>query len=139
MSLKTLQPRATALITLILLAAAFRLLQSSNVFSFMSNVTPVGAIALFGGCYFADRWKAFIVPLLALFISDVLLNRIYYFDAGLHRQLVGRNLLERDLRAALASDGLTLDWQPFVSARTGRLLGFEALLRWVRPGHGPVQ
>ena len=80
MSLKTLQPRATALITMILLAAAFRLLQSSNVFSFMSNVTPVGAIALFGGCSFADRWKAFIVPLLALFISDVLLNRIYYFD-----------------------------------------------------------
>ena len=80
MSLKSLQPRTTALIIMILLAAAFRLMQSSNVFSFMSNVTPVGAIALFGGCYFVDRWKAFLVPLLALFISDVLLNRIYYFD-----------------------------------------------------------
>ncbi len=80
MSLKSLQPRTTALIIMILLAAAFRLMQSSNVFSFMSNVTPVGAIALFGGCYFADNWKAFLVPLLALFISDVLLNRIYYFD-----------------------------------------------------------
>ena len=80
MSLKSLQPRTTALIIMILLAAAFRLMQSSNVFSFMSNVTPVGAIALFGGCYFVDRWKAFLVPLLVLFISDVLLNRIYYFD-----------------------------------------------------------
>ena len=80
MSLKSLQPRTTTLITMIMLAATFRLLQSSNVFSFMSNVTPVGAIALFGGCYFMDRWKAFLVPLLVLFISDVLLNRIYYFD-----------------------------------------------------------
>lgn len=80
MSLKSLQPRTTTLIIMILLAAAFRLMQSSSVFSFMSNVTPVGAIALFGGCYFADRWKAFLVPLLALFVSDVLLNRIYYFD-----------------------------------------------------------
>jgi hypothetical protein len=80
MAIKSIQPRTAALITMILLAAAFRVLQSSNVFSFMSNVSPVGAIALFGGCYFADRWKAFIVPLVALFISDVLLNRIYYFD-----------------------------------------------------------
>lgn len=65
-------------------------------------------------------------------------NRIYHFDPGLHRRLVGRNLLERDLRAALASDAFLLHWQPFVSARTGRCLGFEALLRWNRPGHGPV-
>jgi len=65
---------------MILLAAAFRLVQSSNVFSILSNVTPVGAIALFGGCYFHDRWKAFLVPLLALFISDIVINRIFYFD-----------------------------------------------------------
>ena len=65
-------------------------------------------------------------------------NRIYNFDLGLHRKLVGRNLLERDLRAALAGDAFFLHWQPFVSARTGRCLGFEALLRWNRPGHGPV-
>ncbi|MBY0434914.1 MAG: hypothetical protein K2U26_12465 [Cyclobacteriaceae bacterium] len=80
MSLKTLQPRTTTLIIMIVLAAAYRLFQSSNVFSIMSNVTPVGAIALFGGCYFADKWKAFLVPLLSLWISDILLNRILYFD-----------------------------------------------------------
>ena len=80
MSIKSIQPRTTALMVILLAAAAFRLLQSSNIFSFMSNVTPVGAIALFGGCYFADRWKAFLVPLLALWLSDAFLNRIYYFD-----------------------------------------------------------
>ncbi len=80
MSLKSLQPRTATLIIMILLAAAYRLVQSSNVFSIMSNVTPVGAIALFGGCYFADRWKAFLIPIVALWISDVFLNRIFYFD-----------------------------------------------------------
>lgn len=80
MSTQTINPRTTVLVTIIVVAAAFRLLQSSPVFSVLSNFTPVGAIALFGGCYFADRWKAFLVPLGALFISDVLLNRIYYFD-----------------------------------------------------------
>jgi hypothetical protein len=82
MSIKSIQPRTTALIIMILLAAAFRLVQSSNVFSILSNVTPVGAIALFGGCYFRDRWKAFLVPLSALLISDLLLNKFYYSAYG---------------------------------------------------------
>jgi len=80
MSIKSVNPRTTVLIAMIIVAAAFRLVQSSPVFSLLSNFSPVGAIALFGGCYFADRWKAFLVPLATLFISDVLLNRIYYFD-----------------------------------------------------------
>jgi len=80
MSLKSIHPRTTTLVVMILIAAAFRLLQSGPVFSFMSNVTPVGAIALFGGCYFADKKRAFLVPLIVLWISDILLNRIYYFD-----------------------------------------------------------
>ena len=80
MSLRTLQPRTAVLLLMIVLAAAFRLLQSSPVFSILSNVTPVGAMALFGGCYFADRWKAFMIPLLAIWISDLAINRMYYFD-----------------------------------------------------------
>lgn len=80
MSLKSLQPRTTALIILILLAAGFRLVQSSPVFSILSNVTPIGAIALFGGAYFTDKWKAFLVPILVLWITDIFLNRMYYYD-----------------------------------------------------------
>lgn len=80
MSLSNLHPRTTALIVLIAMAATFRLAQSSPVFSILSNLTPFGAIALFGGCYFADRWKAFLVPVAALWISDIFLNRFYYFD-----------------------------------------------------------
>ena len=68
------------LIIMILIAASYRLLQSSPVYSFMSNLTPIGAMALFGGCYFADKWKAFLVPVLALWISDILLNRFDYYD-----------------------------------------------------------
>ena len=81
MSLKSIQPRTTVIILMIALATAFRLIQSSNVYSILSNFTPVGAIALFGGCYFRDRWKAFLIPLVALWLSDVLINRIYYFDS----------------------------------------------------------
>ena len=62
----------------------------------------------------------------------------YRFDARLQRQVTDRHLLERELRAALAGNAFTLDWQPFVATRTGQLLGFEALLRWSRPGHGSM-
>lgn len=46
--------------------------------------------------------------------------------------------LERDLREAIQAGGLTLHWQPVVHCPTGRLQGFEALVRWDRPGFGPV-
>jgi len=65
---------------MILGAAVFRLLQSSPTFSILSNFTPIGAMALFGGCYFADRWRAFLVPMLVLWISDIFINRMYYYD-----------------------------------------------------------
>lgn len=80
MSLQNIHPRTTALVGLILLAAAFRLVQSSPVFSILSNLTPFGAMALFGGHYFKDKWKAMLVPVIALWLSDIFLNRFYYSD-----------------------------------------------------------
>lgn len=44
------------------------------------NVSPVAAMALFGGAYFADKRLAFIVPFAALFLSDLLL--------GLHNAMI---------------------------------------------------
>ncbi len=54
--------------------AIFRLLPH------LPNVSPVAAMALFGGAYFADRRIAFIVPFLALFLSDLVL--------GLHNSMI---------------------------------------------------
>ncbi len=44
------------------------------------NVSPVAAMALFGGAYFVDRRMAFIVPFVALFLSDLFL--------GLHNSMI---------------------------------------------------
>lgn len=46
--------------------------------------------------------------------------------------------IEHDLRRALADGGLSLVYQPQVSLVDGSVLGAEALIRWVRPGQGPV-
>ena len=47
------------------------------------NFTPLCAIALFGGKYFNNKYLAYLLPLLALWISDILINNLIlnnYFD-----------------------------------------------------------
>ena len=42
------------------------------------NFAPIGAMALFGGAYFGKKWQSFLIPLLALFISDLVVNYAFY-------------------------------------------------------------
>src|ERR1700759_1446943 len=76
MTLQKINSRNTVLVLMIVAAAAFRLLSYKYPYV-LSNFTPVGAVALFGGTYFTDKWKAYLVPLGALFISDLVLNYLY--------------------------------------------------------------
>lgn len=57
----------------VLVAALSRLLMTQ-----LPNVSPLGAMALFGGAYFSKRYLAVLIPLLALWISDVALNNTIY-------------------------------------------------------------
>ena len=72
-----INPRFIVLLLLIVVAVAMRFITELK-YSTMINFTPIGAIALFGGAYFSDRWKAILIPLLSLFISDLLINTFYY-------------------------------------------------------------
>ncbi|PVU81173.1 hypothetical protein DDP54_17710 [Cellulomonas sp. WB94] len=65
-------------------------------------------------------------------------GRAEVFDDGLRRELHERALLEQALRASLVDDDLELHYQPIVGVTTGRVEGYEALVRWQRPGHGMV-
>ena len=46
--------------------------------------------------------------------------------------------LQADLQRALRNEEFVLYFQPAVELRTARIVGFEALVRWQRPGHGLV-
>jgi len=76
MSLQKINTRNAVLILLIIAAAAMRLVSYKYPYV-LSNFTPVGAIALFGGAYFTDKWKAYAVVLITLFASDIFLNYLY--------------------------------------------------------------
>ncbi|HKI77706.1 MAG TPA: DUF6580 family putative transport protein [Ignavibacteriaceae bacterium] len=63
-----INPKFWAL-TLMILAAAF-----TRLIPHYPNFTAVGAMALFGGAYFSKKYLAFVVPLFALFISDLFIG-----------------------------------------------------------------
>jgi diguanylate cyclase (GGDEF)-like protein/PAS domain S-box-containing protein len=58
------------------------------------------------------------------------------YDPSMDQQGPRRLALLHDLQEALSADRLVLHYQPKIAARTGRLLGVEALLRWPHPEHG---
>ena len=67
-----LKPGIWTMLALALAAAATRVAPHAW------NLTAVGAVCLFGGAYFQRRWAAFVVPLVALAISDVVLQLTVY-------------------------------------------------------------
>lgn len=42
------------------------------------NFSPFGAIALFGAAYFTNKWFAYLIPVIAAWISGVMLNNTIY-------------------------------------------------------------
>ncbi|HEY9751100.1 MAG TPA: EAL domain-containing protein [Allocoleopsis sp.] len=75
-------------------------------------------------------------------------TRYEIFDASMHRGSLAQLQLEHDLRRAIAkaqmdslepaSQELWLQYQPIVSLKTNRIMGFEALIRWRHPERGLI-
>ena len=64
--------------------------------------------------------------------------RYALFDAALHVEVSNRLRLEGDLRHALATGGLWVAYQPLLELTSGRVTGFEALVRWDHPEFGAI-
>ena len=73
----------------LMLAALIFIAALTRVIPHPPNFSPIEAVALFGGAYFAKRHWALLVPLLAMFASDLVLGVInggvyweYFASAG---------------------------------------------------------
>ncbi|WP_160714389.1 DUF6580 family putative transport protein [Chitinophaga solisilvae] len=79
MSLKNLNPRLGLMLLFILVAGIIRVvLGADSNMSPIAMFTPVGAMALFGGASFSQKWKSYAFPLLTLFISDIILMQVFH-------------------------------------------------------------
>jgi diguanylate cyclase (GGDEF)-like protein/PAS domain S-box-containing protein len=61
------------------------------------------------------------------------------FDTMMYDNAVIRMQLETDLRRAIENHEFQLHYQPVVSMQTGKIIGFEALIRWDHPSRGLVR
>lgn len=66
-------------------------------------------------------------------------NNFELFDEGHHPQNQSRRMvLENRLRKAIQNDELSMNYQPQVELKTGKIKGIEALLRWKHPDLGSI-
>jgi diguanylate cyclase (GGDEF)-like protein/PAS domain S-box-containing protein len=61
-----------------------------------------------------------------------------FFEAGMDARAQNRRKIEADLRDAIQNDVLRPYYQPLVEVSTGRITGFEALVRWPDPERGMI-
>jgi hypothetical protein len=97
--------RLGIIVGLIVAAAAARLIPHPP------NFTPVGAMALFAGATLADRRWAMLMPLAALFLSDLVLGShstlLFVYGAFVLITLLGRTLMNHR-RSPLRIGGASL-------------------------------
>ena len=69
-----LQP---GVLSIIILLAAF-----TRIMPHPPNFSPMAAIGLFGAAHFAKKWQAFFIPLIGIWISDLVINNYVYSSSS---------------------------------------------------------
>jgi len=64
--------------------------------------------------------------------------RYEVFDTAMHARAMALLELETDLRRAIERNEFRLYYQPVVNLETGRIAGFEGLVRWQHPQRGLI-
>lgn len=65
-------------------------------------------------------------------------GRYHVFDREMHQQAFQFLQLENDLRRAVERQEFVVCYQPIISLKTGKISGFESLVRWQHPVRGFV-
>ncbi|WP_413165617.1 EAL domain-containing protein [Capilliphycus salinus ALCB114379] len=63
-------------------------------------------------------------------------NRYQVFDETIHQKALQTFQIETDLRKAISLNELKLNYQPIIDLKTGKLIGFETLARWIHTHRG---
>jgi diguanylate cyclase (GGDEF)-like protein len=66
-------------------------------------------------------------------------GRTEMFDETLRLQLSAQAALETAIADGITNGEMRLHYQPVIDVARDRLIGYEALVRWERPGHGMVR
>lgn len=104
----------------LVLAGMIAIAALSRVLPHPPNFSPVEAVALFGGAYFASRSWAFIVPLVGMFLSDLMLAAI---NGGLYATWFGNGGIWLVYLCVALTTAMGMGLRGRVSG--GRVLGYS--------------
>jgi polar amino acid transport system substrate-binding protein len=65
-------------------------------------------------------------------------NNYQLYTESMNQKVLQRLDIENSLRRAIEREEFVLFYQPQIDIKTGKIVGFEALLRWYHPGYGLV-
>jgi EAL domain-containing protein (putative c-di-GMP-specific phosphodiesterase class I) len=65
-------------------------------------------------------------------------GQIAFFEVSMNAEIRRRIELERELRVAMDQEQFVLHYQPQMDIKSGRIIGAEALVRWMHPERGLV-
>ncbi|MEM0515973.1 EAL domain-containing protein [Pseudoalteromonas sp. YIC-827] len=65
-------------------------------------------------------------------------NTYHFYSSELNAAANERLYIENELRQGIRDSQFHLNYQPQVDSRTGKVLGFEALIRWTHPTQGAI-
>lgn len=63
---------------------------------------------------------------------------IQMYSPTIHQKINDRSNMERHLHHALINEEFVLEYQPQISFQSGRVVGMEALIRWMHPEAGMI-
>ncbi len=55
------------------------------------------------------------------------------YEPSMHDSIIGNTELEKSLALAISNNELQLFYQPKIDLKTGKIMGVEALIRWIKP------
>lgn len=65
-------------------------------------------------------------------------NTLRFYDAKMNEKAKARATVEAELKDALRDGNFVLHYQPQIDVHSGRIVGAEALIRWVHPTRGVI-
>lgn len=97
------------------------------------NITCSAGYCRMSDCTIGDFAQVLDRAEFALSLNDGSRSALIRYDNRAHDRIIAGNEIEKELTRAVENNELVLYYQPKINLLNGRVIGMEALIRWIKP------